>query len=406
MHGENRGPIRGAGESWWIEAGIALAFAGIAWALYHPVLRLWWMYDDVHHLHHLITGRPGWYLFDGAELRRTTEGVLTPLLFLSLDVDRRLFGLAPYFFYLHQLLVFLLCPAALYGVLRLWLPRLWAAVGAGVFLIGPVIAVLPQLLYVRHYVEAILLASLAVAAWVGALRRTGTAAWALAGLSAALYFAASMAKEIAVPLAVLLPLLPEPAGGPRTDLAARLRLVLPHAAMLALYLALRYAVLGTLLGGYGFAVTPAGWPALALALPGKVLAEFAGGRLSPAAVLFLAALAVGILSLFLLRGRRAVLLTGIALCLALTPVLPVSTQMEPRFAVPAWIVLAVAFAAGCRALAEREASRWAGVALVAVACLSGLVLNRQDWSVRFARVERMSAEDRFLTGMREGDVLR
>jgi hypothetical protein len=59
-------------------------------------------------------------------------------------VDRRLFGLVPYYFYLHQLLVFSLCPAALYGVLRLWLPRLWAAVGAGVFLAGPVVAVLPQ----------------------------------------------------------------------------------------------------------------------------------------------------------------------------------------------------------------------------------------------------------------------
>ena len=392
--------------SWWIEAGIALAFAGIAWALYHPVLRLWWMYDDVHHLRHLITGRPGWYLFDGAEIRRTTQGILTPLLFLSLDVDRRLFGLAPYYFYLHQLLVFSLCPAALYGVLRIWLPRLWAAVGAWIFLIGPVIAALAPLLFVRHYVEAILLASLAVAAWVGALRRTGAPAWALAGLSAALYFAACTAKEIAVPLAVLLPLLPESAGSPRTNLAARLRLILPHAVMLALYLALRYAVLGTLLGGYGFAVTPSDWPALALALPGKVVAEFMGGRFSPAAVLFLAALAAGILALFLLRGRRAVLLTGIALCLALAPVLPVSTQMEPRFAVPAWIVLAVAFAAGCRALTIRETGRWAGVALAAMACLAGLVLNRQDWSVRFARVERMSAEDRFLTSMREGDVLR
>jgi hypothetical protein len=398
-------------KNWWIEAGIALAFAGAAWALYHPVLRLWWMYDDVHHLRHLITGRPGWYLFDASELRRTTEGILTPLLFLSLDVDRRLFGLAPYYFYLHQLLVFSLCPAALYGVLRIWLPRLWAAVGAGAFLAGPVIAALAPLLFVRHYVEAFLLASLAVAAWGGALRRTGTAAWALAALSAALYFAASMAKEIAVPLAVFLPLLPAPAGSPRTDLAARLRFALPHAVMLALYLALRYAVLGTLLGGYGFAVAPADWPALALALPGKIVAEFAGGRLSPVAVLFLAALAAGVLSLFLPRGRRAVLLTGIALCLALAPVLPVSTQMEPRFAVPAWIVLAVAFAAGCRALAERAtpARAWArgsGVALAMVACLAGLVVNRQDWRVRFARVERMSAEDRFLTGMRDGDILR
>ncbi len=412
MHEEPPGrSIRGGIDSPWIEAGIALAFAVVAWGLHHPILRLWWMYDDVYHLRHLITGRPGWYLFDAAEHRRTVAGILTPLLFLSLDVDRRLFGLEPYFFYLHQLLVFSLCPAALYGVLRLWLPRLWAAVGAWVFLVGPAIAALAPLLFVRHYVEAVLLATLALAAWGGALRRTGGTAWALAVLSAALYFAASMAKEIAVPLAVLLPLLPEPAGSRRTDLAARLRLALPHAAMLVLYLAIRHAVLGTLLGGYGFAVTPADWPALALALPGKITAEFAGGRLSPSAVLFLAALAAGVLSLFFLRGRRAVLLTAVALFLALAPVLPVSTQMEPRYAVPAWIVLAVAFAAGCRALAERGApgGRWArgsGVALAAVACLSGLVLNRQDWSLRFARAERMSAEDRFLAGLREGDVLR
>lgn len=390
--------------TWRLDLGIAVAFAAAAWLLYHPVLGLWWMYDDAYHFRHLITGRPGWYLFDVAEFRRLESRVLTPLLFLSLDVDRRLFGLVPYPFYVHQLLAFSLCPAALYGVLRIWLPRLWAAVGAWVFLIGPVIAALAPLLFVRHYVEAILLGALAVMSWAGALRRTGGRAWALAWLSALLYFTASMAKEIAVPLIVLLPLLPSPAGDRHPGLAARLRLMMPHTALLVLYLILRYAVLGTLLGGYGFIVDPAGLPALALALPGKTAAEFVAGRLSPAALVFAAALAVGILALFFVRGRRAVLLTGAALLLALLPVLPVSTQMEPRYAVPAWIVVALAFAGGGRALAERW--RWAGVALAAVACLAGLVLNRQDWSARFARTERMSAEDRFLTEMKEGDVLR
>ena len=383
----------------WADLVIALAFVAVAWLLYYPILRLWWTYDDFYHFRHLITGRPWWYLFDGAEFRQLESKVLTPLLFLSLDVDRRLFGLHSYPFYLHQLVAFSLCPAAIYGVLRIWLRHLWAAVGAWVFLIGPVIASLAPLLFVRHYIEVILLGSLAVMAWAGALRSTGKRAWMLTLLSAAFYFTASMAKEIAVPLIVILPLLPEPEEGRR-----RLRLIVPHAVMLALYLIIRYEVLGTLMGGYGFKVDLGSLPVLALVLPGKITEEFIGGRISVLAILFLILIAVGALALFFLRGLWALIVTGAALLLALLPVLPVSTQMEPRYAVPAWIVVAVAFAAGCQVLAEKK--RWIGAAVGLIVCLSGLVLNRQDWNVRFARAERMSAEDRFLFDMREGDVLR
>ncbi len=364
--------------------GIALAFAVAAGLLYTSVLGLWWIYDDFHHLRYLLTHQPGWYLFDAAGFRDFPAKVFTPLLFLSLDADRRLFGLDPFPFYLHHLLVFALCPVVLYGVLRLWLPRLWAAVGAGVFLLGPVASSLAPLLMVRHYIEAILLAALAVAAWARGRP------W----LSAVLYFAACMAKEIAVPLAVLLPLLPDPSG---RRFPERLRRALPHGIALILYLGLRYAALGTFAGGYGFT---ADLPSLALALPGKIAMEIAGGRFSWAAVVLGVSLAAGLLAF----RSRAILLTVLALLLAILPVLPVSTRMEPRYAVPAWIVVAVAFAAGCRALEER--SRRTAWALAAVALVSGLWLNRQDWSVRFAQAERMSAENRFLLSMDSGDILR
>lgn len=275
-------------------------------------------------------------------------------------------------------------------MLRLWLPRLWAAAGAGVFLLGPAASSLAPLLMVRHYVEAILLAALAAGAW--AKGRT----W----VSAALYFAACMAKEIAVPLAVLLPLLPDPAGSRPTDLRERLRRALPHGLALIVYLGLRYAALGTFAGGYGFT---ADLPALALALPGKIATELVGGRFSWVALAFCAALVAGVIAVFL-RGRRATVLTLLALLLAVLPVLPVSTKMEPRYAVPAWLVIAVAFAAGCRALEDR--SRRTAFAVAAVALASGLWLNRQDWNVRFAQAERMSAENRFLFSMSAGDVLR
>jgi hypothetical protein len=391
------------------ETGIALAFAGAAWILYHSVLRLWWTYDDFYHLHHLVTGRPWWYLFDATEFHRLAGKVLTPLLFLSLDLDRRVFGLDPHAFYLHHLLVLSCCPAALYGVLRLWLPRLWSGVGAWIFLIGPVIASLVSLLMVRHYIEVILLAALAVAAWAKALQQApGARAWRLAGLSAALYFTAAMAKESAVPLPLLLLLLPDPAGAPATKLAARMRLVLPHTLALAVYLAIRYAVHGTLLAGYGFTVTLANLPGLALTLPAKTGAELLAGRFSAAAAALAIALAAGILSLLVLKGRRAAVPLGFALLAALLPVLPVSTHMEPRYAVPAWIAVSVAFAAGCRALSAEgsRTGRRAAVALAAAACIAGLSLNLQDWSLRFARVQRMSAENRFLLATNAGNLLR
>jgi hypothetical protein len=388
----------------WADTGIALGFAAAAWLLYYPVLRLGWMYDDAFLLHHLVAARSGWYLFSGAAFRQLGLNLLAPLLFLSLDVDRRLFGIDPHYFYLHHLLATALCTAALYGVLRIWLRRLPAAMGTWIFLIGPVIASLASLLFVRHYIESILLGLLAVAAWTGALRRTGRGAGGMATLSAVLYFAASMAKEIAVPLIVILPLLPEPSGCRQTGLAARLRLILPHGAMLALYMIVRFEILGTLVGGYGFKADRESLPSLAMALPGKILSEIIAGRIGAATVLFLIVLAAGILAVLLLRGLRALFLIGTGLLIALLLVLPVSTQMEPRYAVPAWIVLAVAFAAGCQALEEKK--RWLGSAVGLIACVSGLALNRQDWTVRFASAERMSAEDHFVLGMREGDVLR
>ncbi|MFL6261409.1 MAG: hypothetical protein ACJ76Y_17060 [Thermoanaerobaculia bacterium] len=112
----------------WADAVIALALTAAAWLLYDPILRLWWTYDDFYHFRHLITGRPWWYFFDSSEYRRLEAKVLTPLLFFSLDLDRRLFGLNAYPFYLYQLVAFALCPAAIYGVLRIWLQRLGSAV--------------------------------------------------------------------------------------------------------------------------------------------------------------------------------------------------------------------------------------------------------------------------------------
>ena len=387
-----------------VDAGIALALAAAAWVLYVSVLRLWWTHDDFFHLRYLLTRRPFWYLFDASVHRELPGRVLTPWLFLSIDLDRRLFGLEPHAFYVHQLAALSVCVAALYGVARLWLARVWAAIAVWIFLIGPVTASLASMLMVRHYVETIVLAALSVAAWARAVRGPPRA-WRWAWLSAALYFAACMAKEIAVPLFVLLPLLPAP-GPRRAGVRERIRRALPHAFASAVYLVLRYVLLGALFTGYGFAVRLSDVPALALELPAKIAGELVGGRASVAAIVFALALVAGITTLLLFpRGRRAGALVCCALLLAMLPVLPVSTRMEPRYAVAAWIVIAVAFAVGCGTLAA-AGRRTVAVVVAVVACASGPWLNREDWRVRFATVERMSAENRFVLEMKDGDVLR
>ncbi len=124
-----------------LEIAVTLALAATVWVLYHPVLGLWWMDDDFYHLRHLLTGPAGWYLYSAAEYHRLETKVLTPFFFLSVDAaDRRLFGLVPCPFYVHQLVSLALAPVALYGGMRLWLPRWWAAAAAWVFVVGPVTA--------------------------------------------------------------------------------------------------------------------------------------------------------------------------------------------------------------------------------------------------------------------------
>lgn len=381
-----------------LDALAALALLALPLLLYRQALGLWWTEDDFFQLRYALDHGPLAYGLDPEVWRRLPNRVLSPLLFVSYDLDLALFGLEPEAFYAHQLVSIGLAAAALFLVLRLWLPRPWALLGAALFLLGPPVASLAPLLMVRHYPEAIALGAGAAGTWVLAVRRER---WGWSGLSALLYLAASTAKEIAVPLPFFLALLPE------ADRPRRLRYLAPHATALAVYAVYRLWMLGTPLGGYGFATTPADWPRLALALPGKVGRELAAGGdwgWAALAVLLVPAL------LLALRSRRAALLLGAGLVLALAPVLPVSVAIEPRFALAAWLVVAAALPFGLSALVrlagadereERPARRRPAAALPAgLALAAALLLYAGSWTGlpgdqgHLDRAERMSAEYR------------
>ena len=378
---------------------IAAALAAVAWLLYAPVAHLWWTHDDLYHLRLLLRNPQAWYFWDRAVYQAPPPKMLTPFLFLSLDVDRFLFGLRPAAFHLHQLASLSLAAPALYAVLRLWLERAWAALGALVFLLGPPVASIALMVMVRHYVEVIPLAALSVGLWVLALRRPERSRALEAG-SALCWFLAALEKETAVPLVLFLPLIPEGSFGDR------LRRMAPHAAALLAYTALRFYFLGTP-QGYGFVVEPGDWPRLALTLPVKV-AEEMRGLATPASWALLAALLVGLVAVASQSWGNA-LRVGAGLALALAPVLPVSTRIEPRYAVAAWLVAAVTFPFALRGLAMRGVrgggSR-AAAALACLACAAGLAANRLDWAERYADSTRRSEEWRTFLAMRPGELLR
>ena len=377
------------------EAGAALVLVALAVVLYRQALGLWWTFDDFFHLR-LVLDRPALaYLVDPAAARSGPRNVFTPLLLLSLAADRGLAGLEPHGFYLHQLLALGATAAVLYGLLRLWLPRGWSFAGALVFLLGPPAVAAAPLLMVRHYLEALLLAGLAAWSYVSAVRRRRAALAALSGL---LYLLAALAKEIAVPLALVLPLLP---AGPARR---RLAYAVPHVLALGVYAGLRAWLLRPVVAGYGWAVVPAEWPRLVVALPLKVARQFAGQGGAAGAVL--AILVVATAGVAVAR-RRALPLALAAALAALLPVLPVSSEMQPRFALAAWAVAAAAFAAGGGRLAAAGGrARAAGAVLLAAVLLAAATANRVAWRPLLAEQERRSAENRLFLDLEAGEMLR
>ena len=373
---------------------MALA-AAATWSLYGRVLRLWWTNDDFYALH-MLRGRSLGEAFLSLSVWRQSR-MFTPLLMLSFDADLRAFGLRPEWFYAHQLLALAAAAAAVAAALRLWLPWAPAVLASLLFLAGVPTIGWAQELLVRHYAEGLILAAFATRLFVLSVRRRRPA---LAAASALLYLGAMLEKEVYVPLAVFLLVLPE------GDLRTRLRRLSPHAVVLGAYLAARYAVIGALGGGYGWTVRAAELPGLIASLPANLLRQFAGGTAFWNALL-LAALAAGIAAALRDGGRRAAGLLLAALVLSVAPIVPVSKAFQPRYAALAWLAVVVAFAFGCAALLRAGArARRAGVALGVTACLAAGAVHARAREAPYAAAERMSAEGRFFLDMKEGDWLR
>jgi hypothetical protein len=195
--------------------GLVLAVA----LLYRKVTRLWWIWDDAYLLHIAVAHPVLDHFVDRSLWLSMPQQLFTPLLTASYDAELALFGPNPRSFYLVHLIELSVTAIALYFTLRFWISRAAAACAALLFLIGTPVGVMATQLVLKHYIESVILSMGSVALFTVAMRRGRELPGILSGF---LYLAAMLAKEIAVPLPVVLLILPE------RNLRARLRALWPR----------------------------------------------------------------------------------------------------------------------------------------------------------------------------------
>jgi hypothetical protein len=209
--------------------------------------------------------------------------------------------------------------------------------------------------------------------------------------SSLLYFGASLAKEIAVPLPLVLLILPN------GDLRDRVRRTAPHFVAAAVYLLWRRMMLGTFFGGYGWAPRIG---ELVIALPRKLWSTIAGPDvwLASAFLLFTGALIVAQFCNLSFLWRATV-----ALILSIAPIVPVSRDMQTRWAFAAWICWVALFIAAVTLAQISDALR---ASACIVAAVLAMAVNRTEWQMDFGKARRMSDEARLFMRLGRNDLVR
>ncbi len=177
---------------------------GLLWIMYENVSDGSWMFDDPRILRSAIEFNILPHFYDTDVWRQISSSLLMPWMVLSLGADYHINGLAPTGFYYHHLLSFTLLIIVAYAVLRTTLPPLLTSMVLSIFILTPPCAASVQLLMTRHYVEGLAFTLAAILCYQLSFRKH-VHIWSWAG--AILYALAMSAKEVFVPLVIVLPLL-------------------------------------------------------------------------------------------------------------------------------------------------------------------------------------------------------
>lgn len=348
-----------------------------------PALAAWWTRDDPCLLRSLEAHGALAHGTDPAVWQQLSTNVFMPWQLLSLGLDYQLFGLGPRGFYLHQLLAVGLVVLLAHRLLCRWMPGPVSGLAVWFFAASAPFYGVGQQLMNRHYLEGLgfSLAAMLLYRPDGLEGSSWRSPRNLA--SAGLYFCAAAAKEVFVPLPLLLFTLP-PSRSLRPGWRVRLAMLGPHLTLSIVYLAWRTRMLGgEILTRYG------GRPGLddpsslgdGLLRAGQALLPSVGW---PSA-LYLLVLGVAVLRVVWRRPDRWPLISAIGLAVTL-PWLGVYPDLEARHLLVVALAASIALAL---AIAEFEITPprkvvGAGLAALAVAALALQAPLREQQAARVA----------------------
>jgi len=351
---------------------------------YAPAIRLSWTYDDPWLLRLAARQSVASYFTAPAFWQSLPQQMFVPFIHTWFDVVSHATHGSPAPFYVLSIVWLDLALAASYLALRTWFGPVSSLVAVAMIGLGPpVVSIVTQLMS-THYLFALTFSALSIAAWSGVQTTEEQPARLFpALLSSFFYFLAILAKEIAVPLPVVLLLLPR----------SRPRSLAPHALALALYLLWRKLMIGAFLGGYGWVVTSDSLGPLLRSLPRQVVASIAPPQTW---IVVLLALVLLLPIAWRMRSWKFAVATALSIAVALGPVIPVSREMQPRFVFALWVTLVVLFVISIRSKPLLAAM---GVAIVAIA-------NVAEWRDVYPVAARMSDEARFVLSAPSSATLR
>jgi hypothetical protein len=176
--------------------------ATVIWALHPGLSEAGWRFDDPQMLEFAINHSMVDSFYKPDTWKELGAPFFTPLLTLSYWVDYRIFGMNPWGFYVHQIAALALALTLSYKVLEkdihaTFAGKIAAALGLLLFLSGTPVFVVTEQIMTRHYIEGLCLAILSFLLYK---KHTPTTLI----LSALCYLLAILAKEIYIPLPIII----------------------------------------------------------------------------------------------------------------------------------------------------------------------------------------------------------
>ena len=209
--------------------------------LHSKAIDFGWQFEDPFHILMAVKYSPFQYFTQPDIMLESTYAHITPWNVFFYEIGIYFFGLEAKWSYIHIQIIIVLIAVFTYYILINFTSKIYAVIGACMYLTLPTVALATQVLMIAHYSYGLLFSLITIIFFQKSLEKSS---FNLSIVAAFFYGLACLCKELYVPLPLILIFLPY------KTISFRLKYFLPIALIAVMYLLFRLWVLGGI-GGYG-----------------------------------------------------------------------------------------------------------------------------------------------------------